>query len=77
MTGKALGRHLSSSSSVSFRRRACVLVVGSGRMGKIRAGLINSNPRYQLLGIVDPEVESAGALASKYGVSGGGATGAV
>ena len=35
-------------------RRARILLVGSGRMGQIRASAINSNPRMELMGVVDP-----------------------
>ena len=50
------------------RRRARVLVVGTGRMGKIRASCVYSNPRFELCGIVDPEISGAVQLAEQYGV---------
>lgn len=62
------------SSTSSNRRRnfastkTRVLVVGSGRMGTIRAALVQSNPRYDLAGIVDPVWDRAKSLADKHGV---------
>jgi glutamyl-tRNA reductase len=48
--------------------KARVVVVGSGRMGTIRAALVQSNPRYELAGIVDPVRDRAKSLADKHGV---------
>jgi hypothetical protein len=53
----------------SSPRRCRVLVVGSGRMGQIRASLIDSNPRLKLCGIVDPCSAPGESLAEKHGVS--------
>lgn len=40
--------------SVSKRKaKARILLVGSGRMGVIRASIIHANPRMELCGIVD------------------------
>jgi predicted dehydrogenase len=47
---------------------ASVVVVGSGRMGEIRASLLRANPRFHLLGIVDTHLPGAKRLADKYGV---------
>ena len=58
----------SSSSSSSGNDPVKVVVVGSGRMGTIRTKLINSNPKYELIGIVDPVLENATTLAAKYRV---------
>jgi len=46
--------------------RARVLLVGTGRMGELRASLLRSNPRFDLCGIVDTNIEKAAALADKY-----------
>ena len=46
-----------------------VLVAASGRMGRIRAGLVQASPRLQLCGIVDPISNAQAAeLAETYGV---------
>ncbi len=52
-----------------YSRRARVLLVGSGRMGQIRAKAIYSNPRFELIGIVDSNVDAAMKLAEMYRVS--------
>ena len=49
--------------------RACVLLVGSGRMGQIRAKAIYANPRFELCGIVDSNVDAAAKLGEMYHVS--------
>jgi predicted homoserine dehydrogenase-like protein len=49
-------------------RRAKVVVVGSGRMGQIRSSLIYANPRFELCGIVDVNMEGASAMADMFGV---------
>ena len=50
---------------------ARVVVIGTGRMGQIRTRLINSNPKFELIGIVDPKnYHDAITLASTYRVSG-------
>jgi myo-inositol 2-dehydrogenase/D-chiro-inositol 1-dehydrogenase len=46
--------------------RARVALIGSGRMGQLRASLMYSNPRFDLCGVVDKNSDSAKALASKY-----------
>ena len=62
------------SSAASRRRandgilRAKVLVVGSGRMGQIRSSLIYANPRFELCGIVDTNLDAARLLATTYQV---------
>ncbi len=48
--------------------RARVIVVGSGRMGQIRTQLIQANPKFQLVGIVDSDLSAAQALAKMYHV---------
>lgn len=58
-------------SNASFAKsgeQARVVVVGSGRMGQIRAQLIYSNPRLQLSGIVDTDASKGQVLAEKFGV---------
>ncbi|KAL9183277.1 hypothetical protein ACHAXT_005064 [Thalassiosira profunda] len=47
-------------------RAARVLLVGSGRMGHIRANAIYGNPRLELSGIVDSNVEEAAKLGEYY-----------
>lgn len=64
-----LGQCLFSSSENACRQRpARVVVVGSGRMGHIRSGLLRSNPKFELVGIVDKELEGAEKLAGNFGV---------
>lgn len=54
--------------SQSFlQRRARVLLVGSGRMGQIRARLLHCHPRVDLCGIVDSDLPGAQRLAALYG----------
>ena len=49
---------------------ARVVVIGTGRMGQIRTRLINSNPKFELIGIVDPKnYDDAVTLANTYRVS--------
>lgn len=48
--------------------QARVLLVGSGRMGHIRAKAIFSNPRFEFAGIVDDNVDGAKKLADLYRV---------
>lgn len=55
------------SSSRPIGRQAKVLVVGSGRMGNIRASLLYANPRFELCGVVDVNYGGAAALAGTYG----------
>jgi hypothetical protein len=57
------------SSSSPYRRRARVLLVGSGRMGQIRAKAVYANPRFELIGVVDSNVDAAEKLAEMYHVS--------
>ena len=52
----------------SFASKARVVVVGSGRMGTIRARLVQSNHRYELVGIVDPVSAQGDFLAGNIGV---------
>ncbi len=47
---------------------AKVILVGTGRMGAIRAGAIFGNPKLSLAGVVDSNAAAAKALASKYRV---------
>ena len=49
-------------------QRARVLLVGSGRMGHIRANAIYSNPRFEFCGIVDANVNEAEKLGAVYQV---------
>lgn len=55
-------------SAAGLSRRAKVVVVGSGRMGHIRSSLIYANPRFELCGIVDVNIERAAAIADTFGV---------
>ena len=48
--------------------QARVLLVGSGRMGHIRAKAIYSNPRFEFCGIVDANVDEAAKLGEIYRV---------
>ena len=61
-------RRLLSLSSHDYEK-ARVVVIGSGRMGHIRASLLQANPRFQVLGIADTNLASAQTLAETYGVS--------
>lgn len=45
---------------------AKIVLIGSGRMGRIRARAICANPRLQLEGIVDPNIEQAKPLSELY-----------
>ena len=65
-------RYLSSSSSSSrpFTNKAAkVVVVGAGRMGHIRSNIVNANPKFQLMGIVDQSMDHATKLSGKYNVN--------
>lgn len=53
---------------MSFVNRARVILVGNGRMGQIRAGLLYANPKFELSGIVDTNMEAASVLAETYAV---------
>ena len=53
----------------SAMQRARVILIGSGRMGQIRAKAVYSNPRFELIGIVDSNVDAAMKLAEMYRVS--------
>ena len=53
--------------SSSTTRRANVLLIGSGRMGRIRASLLNANPKFNVLGVVDVDSKAASEIAEKYG----------
>jgi len=54
-----------------LRRRARVVLVGAGRMGRIRARAVYSNPRLELAGIVDNNLDGRPArdLGGTYRVS--------
>lgn len=52
-----------------LRHEARVLLVGSGRMGHIRAKAIFSNPRFEFCGVVDANAENAARLGGIYRVS--------
>ncbi|KAL3801218.1 hypothetical protein HJC23_012618 [Cyclotella cryptica] len=54
------------SPTTSLLQQARVLLVGSGRMGHIRAKAIFSNPRFDFAGIVDDNVDGAKKLADVY-----------
>lgn len=51
---------------MSFINRARVILVGSGRMGQIRASLLYANPRFEITGIVDSDMSAASNLAEVY-----------
>ena len=51
---------------MSEQRVANVLLVGAGRMGKIRAALLFANPKFNVLGVVDIAEEEAQQIATKY-----------
>jgi len=53
------------------RAQARILLVGSGRMGYIRAKAIYSNPHFEFSGIVDLNAEQAAELGEIYRVSNG------
>ena len=50
-------------------RQARVLLVGSGRMGNIRAKALYSSPKYDFVGVVDSNVDEASKLGDMYRVS--------
>lgn len=47
-------------------RKARVILVGSGRMGQIRGSLLNSSPKFDMVGICDVNVSGAQSMADKY-----------
>lgn len=49
--------------------RAKVVLVGTGRMGAIRAKILYSNPRVNFCGVVDVNQEVASKLATVFNVS--------
>ena len=49
-------------------KRARILLIGSGRMGQIRAMHLIANPRFELCGVVDVNLEGAKSLAGTYHV---------
>lgn len=49
-------------------KQARVLLVGSGRMGNIRAKAIFSNPRFEFVGVIDENINGARQLADVYRV---------
>ena len=54
----------------NFTKRCRVIVCGvGGRMGAIRTGLVYANPRFELCGVCDVNMEAADRIASKYSVS--------
>ena len=59
-----------SATSVLLRhtQQTRVLLIGSGRMGNIRAAAMYSNPRFDLCGVVDSNVDEASKLANTYHV---------
>lgn len=57
-----------SEESSSPSSRVKVAVVGSGRMGHIRARAIFANPQMELVGIVDPNLQAARSLGDLYHV---------
>ena len=57
------------STTKALLHQARVLLVGSGRMGNIRAQCIFSNPRFEFAGIVDENPIAAKPMADVYRVS--------
>ena len=55
-------------STAGLSRRVKVVVIGSGRMGLIRSSLIYANPRFELCGIIDVNIEGAATVADTFGV---------
>ena len=49
-------------------KQARVLLVGSGRMGNIRAKAIYSNPRFEFAGVIDENISAAKLLADEFRV---------
>jgi hypothetical protein len=49
--------------------RAKIVLVGTGRMGAIRAKIVYGNPRIEFCGVVDLNKEAAQNLASTFNVS--------
>ena len=54
---------------MNFSNKARVILVGNGRMGQIRSRLLYANPRFQVCGIVDTNIQAATELADRYSVS--------
>ena len=52
----------------SVRRRVRVLLVGTGRMGAIRAKILYANPKFDFLGVCDINLSAAKKLADVYSV---------
>lgn len=50
-------------------KRVRIVLVGTGRMGAIRAKIMYANPKIDLCGVCDVNVDSAKELASTYSVS--------
>lgn len=50
----------------SVRRRVRVLLVGTGRMGAIRAKILYANPKFDFLGVCDINLSAAKKLADVY-----------
>lgn len=63
-------RWLSSLSSMKNgpQQKAKVALIGTGRMGQIRASILHANPKFDLCGIVDVNVDFAQSLADQFGV---------
>ncbi|KAL7540831.1 hypothetical protein ACHAXR_010987 [Thalassiosira sp. AJA248-18] len=57
---------ISATNKLLRHAQARVLLVGSGRMGHIRAQAMYSNPRFELCGIVDSNAEEAAKLGEIY-----------
>lgn len=47
-------------------RRARVVLVGTGRMGKIRSSLMFANPKFDMIGVCDVNAIGSQTLANKY-----------
>ena len=52
------------------QQQARVLLIGSGRMGHIRASTLYANPRFEFCGIIDTNVDDAAKLGELYRVRG-------
>jgi FlaA1/EpsC-like NDP-sugar epimerase len=54
---------------IETMQRARIALIGTGRMGDIRAKLMYSNPSVDFVSVVDMNEKKASALADKYSVS--------
>ncbi|CAB9510932.1 Myo-inositol 2-dehydrogenase [Seminavis robusta] len=62
-------RGFSTGSNSAATKKAKVALIGSGRMGQIRASILMANPRFDFVGVVDVNQNGATELAHKVGVN--------